>query len=85
MEKVMRATTVIQKILSELASKLASSKPIDFVCADCERWARCGLPTSDNCLFKAEQIARGDWKTRRRVRTLSLAMGWATPPYQAKT
>lgn len=81
----MRPVTVIRKILGELASKLASSKPVDFVCADCERWARCGLASSDDCVFRAEQIARGDWQMRRRVKALSLAMGWPTPPDRANT
>jgi hypothetical protein len=80
----MRAPTVIRKILGELASKLASSEPVDFVCADCERWARCGLASSDDCVFRAEQIARGDWQMRRRVKALSLAMGWC-PPGRANT
>ena len=79
----MRAPTVIRKILGELASKLASSEPVDFVCADCERWARCGLASSDDCVFRAEQIARGDWQMRR-VKALSLAMGWC-PPGRANT
>ena len=81
----MRATNVVRKILGELANKFASPKPIDFVCVDCERWARCGLTSSDDCVFRAEQIVRADWQTRRRIKALSLAMGWPTPPDQAST
>jgi hypothetical protein len=72
----MRAATVIRDVLNKLASTLASLRqPTDFVCGDCERWARCGMPSSDNCIFKAEQIARGDWQMRRLSKVLSLAMG----------
>ena len=72
----MRAATVIRDVLNKLASTLASLRqPTDFVCGDCECWARCGMPSSDNCIFKAEQIARGDWQMRRLSKVLSLAMG----------
>jgi hypothetical protein len=32
----------------------------DFVCGDCERVHRCGLPPSDNCIVRAAQIARNE-------------------------
>jgi hypothetical protein len=57
----------------------------DFVCGDCERWARCGLAASDDCVVKAAQIARGDWKMRRRVKAWSLAMGGPAAFVQLKT
>jgi hypothetical protein len=34
------------------------------------------MPSSDDCVFKAEQIARGDWQMKRLSKALSLAMGW---------
>ena len=78
-EQKMSAATGIRDFLNKLASTLASpQRPADFVCADCERWARCGMPSSDNCIYRAEEIARGDWRVRRRVKALSLAMGWPT-------
>jgi hypothetical protein len=39
-----------------------------FSCGDCERNASCGLPPSDQCAVRAEQIARdGDRRFRRRT------------------
>ncbi len=74
----MRApATVVRRILHNIASALASlHRPVEFTCGDCERWARCGMPSSDDCIFKAEQIARGDLQTKRLTKALSLAMGW---------
>jgi hypothetical protein len=34
--------------------------------------------SSDECVFKAEQIARGDWKMRRLAKAFSLATGRPT-------
>lgn len=74
----MRApATVVRRTLHKIASALATlHRPVEFTCGDCERWARCGMPSSDDCIFKAEQIARGDLQTKRLARALSLAMGW---------
>jgi hypothetical protein len=36
-----------------------------FVCGDCERWQRCGLPPSDRCIVKAAQLARGGKPIKR--------------------
>jgi hypothetical protein len=70
----MRPAKVIRDVLNKCVRTLASwPQATDFVCTDCERWARCGMPSSDDCIFKAEQIARGDWKLRRRAKALSLA------------
>jgi hypothetical protein len=38
-----------------------------FTCGDCERWERCGLPPSDTCPYRVEQMARGDWVDHRRA------------------
>jgi hypothetical protein len=38
----------------------------DFVCGDCERWQRCGLPPSDDCIIKAAQMARDADRPRKR-------------------
>ena len=57
----------------------------DFVCGDCERWARCGLVSSDGCVAKAAQIARPDWELRRRTRALSRAMGGSATLIKLKT
>jgi hypothetical protein len=47
----------------------------EFTCSDCERWERCGLPSSDDCVVRAAQLARGDWKLRRQARVLSRIIG----------
>ena len=72
--------TGVRDLVNKLASTLRSLRePAEFVCSNCERWDRCGMPSSDECVFKAEQIARGDWKMRRRAKAFSLATGRLTP------
>jgi hypothetical protein len=79
-EKNMRAVTVLRSGCNKFTSVLRSlHRSTEFAGGDCERWVRCGMPSSDNCIFKAEQIARGDWQMKRLARALSLASGWATP------
>lgn len=75
----MRATSAIRDIFADVSSRIATMRNSDFTCADCERWARCGLPPSDSCIFRAEQIASGDWKARRRARALVQDAGWYGP------
>jgi hypothetical protein len=55
----MRGFDFFPKLLTRLTTLIATwrQRP-DFVCGDCERWERCGLPPSDKCIAKAEQIAR---------------------------
>ena len=37
-----------------------------FTCGECERWERCGLPPSSDCVIMAQQIERdGDRPVRR--------------------
>jgi hypothetical protein len=68
----MRATNAVHGVFSKLASTMAAlRRRSNFICEDCERSARCGLPPSDRCIVRAAQIARGDWKLRRRARALS--------------
>jgi hypothetical protein len=64
--------TAIQVVFASFARTVAAlRRRPDFTCGDCERSDRCGLPPSDSCIVKAAQVARGDWKTRRRGNTLS--------------
>ncbi len=56
----------IGNAFSAIADKL--TRPADFTCSDCERSARCSLPPSDDCIARAEQLERGDWKLKRRAR-----------------
>ena len=81
----MRGATVIADIVYKTVSTLGSLRqPAEFTCGDCERWARCGMPSSVDCIFKAEQIARGDWQMKRLTKALSLAMGWPSSLEQSK-
>jgi hypothetical protein len=85
-EKNMRGATVIADIVYKTVSTLGSLRqPAEFTCGDCERWARCGMPSSVDCIFKAEQIARGDWQMKRLTKALSLAMGWPSSLERSKT
>ena len=81
----MRGARVIADIVHKAASALWSLRqPVEFTCSDCELWARCSMPSSEDCTFKAEQIARGDWQTKRLTKALSLAMGWPRPLERSK-
>jgi hypothetical protein len=62
----MRISESIQRLTLKVVGLLASrlSEP-EFVCGDCDRWQRCGLP-SDNCPFRPEQIARHEQSRRMR-------------------
>ena len=63
--------TAIQGVLASFARTVtALRRRPDFTCGDCERSDRCGLPPSDRCIVKAEQIARGDRHRKRRVNVL---------------
>jgi hypothetical protein len=48
----------------------------EFICGDCERQKRCSLPSSNNCIAKAEQMARGDWKSKKRYKRLAGYCGY---------
>jgi len=47
----------------------------EFTCSDCERWESCGLPPNDDCVIRAAQLERGDWKLRRQFKALSRTVG----------
>jgi hypothetical protein len=64
----MRISEFIGDAFSAIANKLV--RPADFTCGDCERSARCSLPPGDNCIARAEQLERGDWKLKRRARSM---------------
>ncbi len=53
-------------------AKLASFTPRrrrqpDFFCGECERWQRCGLPPSKQCVVMAAQIARNGGRSTKRA------------------
>jgi hypothetical protein len=73
-------------IFARVASRIATMRRVsDFTCGDCERSDRCGLPPSDTCIVRAEQIARGDWKVRRRTKALLENEGWQPAPRAGRT
>jgi hypothetical protein len=72
----MRVSHAIRGIFTEVSSRIvAMQREPDFTCGDCERSDRCGLPPSDTCIVRAEQMARGDWKLRRRAKALFQTVG----------
>jgi len=63
----MRAIQSLKAAFRAIAGRIAAarSRP-DFYCGQCERWERCGLPPSENCIVRLAQIARdGEASTRR--------------------
>jgi hypothetical protein len=68
----------IRNLFKKLRRALATQRRLsNFTCGDCERWQRCGLPPDANCVPRAAQIARGDWKARRSSLLLGPSMlGW---------
>jgi hypothetical protein len=57
--------------LKKLTSYLAPIwREPPFTCADCERWQRCGLPPSETCMIKLEQLSRDDRSLQQRVQVL---------------
>jgi hypothetical protein len=72
-EEDMGMTNSIQDLLAKFARFVALRQDSNFTCGDCERSDRCGLPPSKNCIVRAAQIARGDWKAKRRAK---IVIGW---------
>jgi len=71
----MGVTNSIQRLLAKFASAIEARPDSDFTCGDCERSDRCGLPPSNTCIVRAEQIARGDWKAKRREKMAKIVVG----------
>lgn len=67
----MRAMAVHALIAKFATTMKAAARQSDFACGDCERSARCGLPPSAQCIARVQQLARDDWKWRRRNRALT--------------
>jgi len=56
----------MRQTLTTLAKRIAGPRPESgLVCSECERWRRCGLPPSNNCVVMLEQIAREGRASRR--------------------
>jgi len=70
-EDVMPLTNAIRDIFSQVVDRIAVRRRLaGFTCGDCERVQRCNLNPDDGCIARQEQIARGDWISRRRARAL---------------
>jgi hypothetical protein len=66
----MRALNIVGEPFTRLAGLTAPRRRRPpFVCGECERWQRCGLPQDDRCIVMAAQLARG----ARPVKRLSLS------------
>jgi Zn-dependent alcohol dehydrogenase len=65
-EEIMPVTSAVAEIVAKVSEWVAAMRRMSkFTCGDCERSDRCGLPPSDLCVARLEQIARGDWRARR--------------------
>jgi len=62
----MRAIGSLKAVASAIAGRMVAlrSRP-DFYCGQCERWERCGLPPSEDCIHRAMQIERDGGRSRR--------------------
>jgi len=62
----MRTVASIHRGLITLVHKIAGPRRSSgFACAECERWRRCGLPPSNDCIVMLEQIARDGRGSKR--------------------
>lgn len=74
----MSVINYIRGIAARVSSGIATMRyRSDFTCGDCERLRRCGLPPNGACVFRAEQIVRGDWKVRKRAKALLENARWS--------
>jgi hypothetical protein len=64
----MRSRDLLQGVLTWLmVSMRRNQRKPTFVCGNCERWQRCGMPPSDRCITMLAQIARGDGRVKRLI------------------
>jgi hypothetical protein len=67
----MPLTSAIRSIFGRISDHIAARRRLSgFTCGDCDRLNRCNLTPDDHCIARQEQIARGDWKAKRRARAL---------------
>jgi len=63
----MPVTNAIAGIFGKISERIAAMRRLaHFNCGDCERSNRCNLVPSDACIARQVQIARGDWRARRK-------------------
>ena len=65
----MRAIHSFRTLISGIKDRLAAAarKRELLYCSECERSERCGLPPSDDCIYKLEQIERNRGRPPRRA------------------
>ena len=67
----MPLSDAIRGISAKISDRIAARRRLSgFTCGDCDRLRRCNLDPDENCIARQEQIARGDWKAKRRARAL---------------
>jgi len=62
----MRTLEAIRGTIAKLGSLTPRRRQPDFSCGECERWQRCGLPPSKQCIVMAAQIARNGGRSTKR-------------------
>ena len=68
----MRALAVARTALDAVRNAIRGGRwDSELTCGDCEWMDRYSLPSSDSCIAKAEQMARGDWKSKKRYKRLA--------------
>jgi hypothetical protein len=66
-EGSMRVLDTVKAVAASLAAGIAQRRRrSDAVCGECERWKRCGLPPSRNCIVMAAQLARDGGRPAKR-------------------
>jgi hypothetical protein len=62
----MRAIDSLKAVASAIAGRMAAPRRRpDFYCGQCERWVRCGLPPSEDCIHRAMQMESDAGRSRR--------------------
>jgi hypothetical protein len=62
----------IGKAIMNVVRAVAARRRPNFTCGDCERWQRCALPPSDNCVIRVEQMSRAEeHQSTRRANALA--------------
>jgi len=61
----------IRGLFGKISDRITARRRLaGFTCGDCDRVGRCNLTPDENCVARQEQIARGDWKAKRRAKAL---------------
>jgi hypothetical protein len=63
----MRALDAVERVIADFAARVARrrERPASS-CGACERWQRCGLPPSKNCIVMVAQLARNPGRPVKR-------------------